>query len=677
MNVRRLACLCLISLITLAGCADETLQAIPNVCFEDIDCDDADPCTLDLCDNGVACQNLVLEDGDTCVEDGFDGICLGGLCGESVCGDGYLDLSVIPAEQCDDGNTHDGDGCAADCTQGKPEVVIEYPGRGETVGGETVDGNGTVAVRGWVDDKGVGLSAFRLNGDPIALGADGAFEYTMDAAHGLNVADIYAANLLGESARATVGFYFSDAWAQPGAAATDHPDGMMYRLSQEAFDDFDHPCRTVDGVYQCDEIDDLATVGEIILNGLSEDDFVGSNTRNELNMPTLTIPVGLPAIEVDGVGSIYLNGEIGIFGGVAVASEVVDVDFNEVALELIARNGGLDATVEISPSGETPGFTYTIRNSVSMNFEVRFMSVNATLETDWLTINSMDLICVFMPPGPPWNTVCPEVAGGPLAPIGALEPDPTAWVDSSMSIESMILETGFNVATPAPGEVEVTLVEGTVDFQGGTIDLQPLYDLQVDLGGLSILGGQTYIDMGSMDLGIVADGLSLLIEPLLGLFVNDLQFALEPAINYLLLNPYDPLNVGQIVEDTILGLGLDQPLLLSENLPEYLPAPEIQLQTELTSLEFKEAEGGTLLDGGMIAGFGAVLSTERVNSGEPLGAMLEGTCGDGEFAFSEVAGMESALHLDTLNRALFSAWWNGAMTFPVETQELDATVAFF
>ena len=117
-------------------------------------------------------------------------------------------------------------------------------------------------------------------------------------------------------------------------------------------------------------------------------------------------------------------------------------------------------------------------------------------------------------------------------------------------------------------------------------------------------------------------------------------------------------------------------MTMAENLPEYLPAPEIQLQTELTSLSFEAASGGTLLNGGMTAGFGAAITADRVNSGEPLGAILEGTCGEGEFAFADLAGMESAVHLDTMNRALFAAWWNGAMAFPIETEELDANVTF-
>lgn len=62
-----------------------------------------------------------LADGTTCTRDGITAplICLAGLCTNSRCGDGQLDLRPKEdgtAEVCDDGNSDGSDGCEPDCT---------------------------------------------------------------------------------------------------------------------------------------------------------------------------------------------------------------------------------------------------------------------------------------------------------------------------------------------------------------------------------------------------------------------------------------------------------------------------------------------------------------------------------------------------------------------------------
>ena len=56
-----------------------------------------------------ACRDL--GDGDSCVNSGVPGICSGGACVPTVCGDGR----VVGREVCDDRNQLAGDGCSADC----------------------------------------------------------------------------------------------------------------------------------------------------------------------------------------------------------------------------------------------------------------------------------------------------------------------------------------------------------------------------------------------------------------------------------------------------------------------------------------------------------------------------------------------------------------------------------
>ena len=216
--------------------------------------------------------------------------------------------------------------------------------------------------------------------------------------------------------RDTAAYYFSSQWWDAPLvddSSAGLGDRIAFRLGQEAFDDFDHPCSTVDGVYVCDEVDDLATVGEIILNDLSVDDFGGAIGiyEEELELLNQVIPLNLPPIELEGIGTITLTGDIGLFGGVVMKSEVIELDMNEVGLRFEARDGGLNADVSIDSNVEGPGFTATVRTSATVNIEARFVNVGAVLETDFITLNSLDLVCLLIPPGPPFNTICPETAG--------------------------------------------------------------------------------------------------------------------------------------------------------------------------------------------------------------------------------------------------------------------------
>jgi len=81
-------------------------------CTMDSECDDAEACTgVETCNTTTnTCVNPAdLADGTDC---GGGNICNGGACVAPTCGNGTPE----GAEQCDDGNTTDGDGCDNDCT---------------------------------------------------------------------------------------------------------------------------------------------------------------------------------------------------------------------------------------------------------------------------------------------------------------------------------------------------------------------------------------------------------------------------------------------------------------------------------------------------------------------------------------------------------------------------------
>lgn len=653
----------LVFLFSAANCSEDGLVGIPDICKTNVDCDDGDPCTLDMCVPRVECRNILAEDGFSCEADQGVSICIDGRCGESVCGDGFTDLNFL--EECDDGNLEAGDGCAPDCTNARPQVLISYPERGATL-----DGIRRVTVIGSVQDKGVGIESLTVNGEPVRVDVGGGFEYTLQAEHGLNFVEAKLISKGGRKDSTSVGFYHSSAYLPYALNERETEginDGFVYRLGQEAFDDGHHPCTMVDGVYQCDEVDDLATVGEILLNNLSADDLTESLTFFEESYPFLgeSLNVGvIPPLNV-GLGTLTLDGELGFYGDVVVKSHVVDLDFNQLALSLLARSGGLDATVAVAHEGGVPGFNITVRTSAAVNVEARFNYVSAVLDMGGAQLDSMMIICALLPPMAPYNTICRNLQAPeePLAPLAGFDPSPQAWIDSGLTIDDMTLEATFNITTDPAGEVTVALVRGDVEFHDSMIDLDAIRDMQIDLGDIQILGGLAVLDLGRVPLSAIAQGLDTGLDFFTDFIFDELQGTLERAIGLLLLNPLDPMNVGSAVKHLITTMELDQDLLVEPYGRFQTEGPALHLKSQLRSVEFEAAEPGDLNTGGMTAGFDTLISAPRAINREPLGVMLRDGCYHSEYTplrFIEEQPMEVAQYVDALNQGVYGAWWNGA-----------------
>ena len=682
--LKLLSLLILLSIFA-SGCAEDSLTGIVEVCQLDADCDDGDACTVDLCDGGLACLNLAASDGDACIGGEPDSICVEGDCIPSECGDGYLDSRPWIGEVCDDGNTVDGDGCAADCTQTAPEVYIDYPARGEQLDGDTA-----VTVLGRVVDYGVGLESVTVNGVEVELQADGDFEYPLNSTHGLNVVDLRVRSLAGDEASRTHGYYHTSAYGVHPQNETELEQAtldnrMYFRLGQEAFDDYDHPCQTVNGVYVCDEIDDLATVGEIILNGLDVEDLGARATlsNQDLQLIQQNFPVSFPPQDIGGV-VITLQGNLQLYGSVNFNSRLEELDFNNLNLRLDARNGGLDSTVVIGPENGQPGFRLGIRSQATVTAQLGFTSIQLSAEIPGFgTIDSADLICLFAPsfaPQFPWDTICPDNSGQ-YAPLAALDPRPYGAVNSGLSIEAMQLNTGFDIFTTLDG-VQVNLVSGNVDFLDSEIDLSLIENLELSLGAINILDGLFIVDLPELQLGAVAQGLDTVLSGVPNLALNQLQSVMEPAISILLLNPLDPLSLGEVVKDFIMAM--------EHNTPVELPGellggtnPDFRFRSKISTLEFSEATTGPA-SGGVETGFATAIVGVRQNSRVTPGVLLRDSCyGDApeQRNWDTTIPMESNQHLDLLNQTLHAGFIASRAGLPFQTQtaagELNATATWY
>ncbi|MBI5501472.1 MAG: hypothetical protein HY907_14600 [Deltaproteobacteria bacterium] len=91
---------------------EDTVEVTPE-CTGSGDCDDGEPCNgAEACVDSSCVEGEAPGEGSACTTpDVEDGVCRGGLCALSSCGDWVL----AAGEECDDGNLFDGDGCESDC----------------------------------------------------------------------------------------------------------------------------------------------------------------------------------------------------------------------------------------------------------------------------------------------------------------------------------------------------------------------------------------------------------------------------------------------------------------------------------------------------------------------------------------------------------------------------------
>ena len=104
-------------------------------------CSDDPGSTPNVCGDGVVAGGEQCDDGNTINGDGCSSTCQNETPG-AECGNGVVETG----EECDDGNTTDGDGCSSTCQEEEPEP--EDCGNGVLDAGEECDDNNTTASDG-------------------------------------------------------------------------------------------------------------------------------------------------------------------------------------------------------------------------------------------------------------------------------------------------------------------------------------------------------------------------------------------------------------------------------------------------------------------------------------------------------------------------------------------------
>ena len=148
---------------------------------------------------------------------------------------------------------------------------------------------------------------------------------------------------------------------------------------------------------------------------------------------------------------------------------------------------------------------------------------------------------------------------------------------------------------------------------------------------------------------------------------------MEPAITLLLLNPNDPLSVGELVKGAIEEVAPQGPLTLTPFAGQ-ATAPQVSVASIITSVSCAAPASGNLLTGGITPGLDTLFFATKVVQRNPLGSILAAGCygaPEPTPAFPETAPLEDAYHVDAMNQGLFAVWWNGGFNMPFETQHLS------
>ncbi len=283
----------------------------PAECTQNTDCDDADPCTVDVCQAGA------------CAVDG-----------------------LVLSNEC------------------RPAIDVEFPPRAATLDSASP----VVTVSGSVASSVGAITWLRINGEEVPVASDGRFTHDVVAHTGGNTLVLETADDTGLERRRVQSFLWSTGYHAPAAApsgAGGSPQGMLddglaIYLDQESLDDGDPSL----------PVDDLATLLGLAMSAIDLGAFVDPTVPMAsvagydvyvLDLWSESSAVALAAIDggvrmtatlYDVEGDLYFDGLISSGGGfsiesvVATADVYIDVDENHqlaiATLNPVTSVNGLD-----------------------------------------------------------------------------------------------------------------------------------------------------------------------------------------------------------------------------------------------------------------------------------------------------------------------------------------------
>ncbi|MFO0746088.1 MAG: hypothetical protein U1F43_10490 [Myxococcota bacterium] len=486
-----------------------------------------------------------------------------------------------------------------------PTVTITYPERGATLT-ESVDN--PLVVRGKVTDAG-GLQTFKINAQSVAVAADGTFSHPVESKWGLNRLDIVAVDKALNSTTLGPTYHYSDAYISfidQDAKGLQDPDALVVLLAQGFFDD---------GVHDPADLNDVATLFEVLLSGIDISSIVDPLFAN-VNQ---TIPLASQQQRFDiiqGVSWVNVDTEANLIISLKTAPTT---GIHAPRVDIDSRTGGLDFTMSIGDAS------------------------NPALAIDLVLEAKLQL----------------DITSEGCSPLGCLANDPvtataTADLTSSFSIASLLIDMAVDMdkTMGQPMHIDFSHVDTTI----GNVHLAPIQDVVFNLHyHIPLVGDQNttialsdYIDLGQL--------FGSLFDPILTGAAN-----LVPQ----LLNPLIEAAAGPLLSGLFDLLVIDTTIPLP-SLFDATKVVDLGFHTELSTVKFTD-DGGTV-------GIAAGLHTEKDIQRDPLGAIVRGDClgkslADLAWTWDPTVGI--GVRTDLVNETFFAAWWGGLLNGPLDLSALS------
>lgn len=299
----------------------------------------------------------------------------------------------------------------------RPAIDVEFPPRAATLDGASP----VVTVVGSVTSGAGPITALTINGDAVAVGADGSFSHDVTAQVGGNTLVLEATDALAVTRERVQSFLWSPSYRLPTTPEQGiAPEGLAIYLDQETLDDGSH---TV-------PVDDVASLLTLALESYDIEQFINPavpiTSSAGYNVYLTTIQYGSADVTLDAIdGGIRLNGFLYDITGDLV------FDCTIAACTLAGGDGTGDMAIDYIQ------VTSDLLITVSASNQLVVTSSNTQTSVVGLDITSNNVWTNFL-----ITVIEPFILGGVVADI---EADLTAQVDALLG---PALSQAFNGLSP-------------------------------------------------------------------------------------------------------------------------------------------------------------------------------------------------------------------------------------
>jgi hypothetical protein len=481
------------------------------------------------------------------------------------------------------------------CDESGPEILVEYPPRGATL-----DGDGAILVIGRINDAVSDIKAVKVNDENVDLEPDGFFTFPMDSLHGINTIDIKAYDQFNNDSKVFQSYYYSTEWvdyAPQEMAAVQLEQALLIYLGQAFLDDGDHDPAN---------IDDLATIVEILLGSLDIQGLLGGS-----DVPI--VDTSIPGIL--NWGTSIAGFDFSISGDLIIQASIIEIIMDNPVVAISTRDGGIAMYLGFEGDPASPGVGITL--ALTLGFDL---------------------------------TVSTSLGGQDLFSAGI---GPSISTQMGAYLEALALDTDIDIHKEPGGDLDIAVANLSIDLVG--INIEPLQDLMIDLGAVEF-NGQEIFQLGEIPLSNLVSGLNdilsdVLIDPLL-------NFLLPLALD--LLEPLVETTVTQVLQDVLTNFAIDLPI----------PIPALPGQTEPITLDFSTFLSTAIFtEAGGELGLGAGFLSEKKIERDSLGCLLRAGCLVGDYGspeFDTSEKFEIGAKLDMVNELLFALYWGGGLKLNID-----------